>query len=96
MTNGRILSIWETALTRKSAASIATTFQRMAMYSLPDSSSRREVLLGASIDLAAISVVLSTLLALVGAMKLEGVSSDQNARNLNKFAYSYKRRYVIR
>jgi hypothetical protein len=54
------------------------------------------VLPGVSIDLAAISVMLGMLLALVGAMKLEGVSNDQNAQNLNKFAYSYKRRYVIR
>jgi len=45
-----------------------------------------------SIDRVAISAMIVTLLAWVGASKLDGATHDQNAEYLNKFAQSSKHR----
>ena len=49
----------------------------------------------APIDGSAVSVMFWTLISLaVDTIKLEGLPGEQNARNLNKFAYSYKQRFA--
>ncbi|WP_454888702.1 hypothetical protein [Sphingobium indicum] len=91
MMKGSIRSICEIRLTRNRATSIALE-RHPSACSFERSSLVGKEALDIFVDRVAISAMIVTLLAWVGASKLDGATHDQNAEYLNKFAQSSKRR----